>query len=99
MLETNPWNPHQDPDGAVSFSYYLAETGPVEFRIFTLIGEEVFAVILDEGDPGTESGVSQILRWDGRNNQGDMVLNGVYVALLRAANTGEDARLKIAVVK
>ena len=39
------------------------------------------------------------LTWDGRNNNGDMVYNGVYIAIIKILATGEEARMKVAVMK
>lgn len=77
----------------------LDQPGGIEFRIFTLIGEEVYSRVLNSGQAGTEAGQEHFLEWDGRNDAGKTVLNGVYLAWLRHVETGRETKLKIAVVK
>ncbi|MBN1213257.1 MAG: hypothetical protein JXA92_11850, partial [candidate division Zixibacteria bacterium] len=93
-IENNPFNPY---DGPADFRYFLSEASKIEFRIFSLIGEEVYAREIPEGS-GTVGQLNEII-WDGRNNNGDMVYNGVYVAILKILATGEEARMKVAVMK
>lgn len=93
-IENNPFNPYQGPAG---FRYYLKAASRVEFRIFSLIGEEVYARNMPEGD-GLVGELNE-LNWDGRNNNGDMVYNGVYIAIIKILATGEEARMKVAVQK
>ncbi len=95
VLEANPVNPAGAP---ARFTYELEEPGTIEFRVFTLTGEEVFAKTYPEGTPGTETGEHELF-WDGRNNDGRMVLNGVYIAIITNTRTGDQARIKIAIVK
>ncbi|NOY87787.1 MAG: hypothetical protein GXO93_00140 [FCB group bacterium] len=95
IIETNPFNPDEAP---VRFSYELPKAEKVEFRIFTLTGEEVFAHDYSANTPGGIAG-ENIIEWDGRNNDGVMVFNGVYIASIKNAKTGEYARIKVAVVR
>jgi flagellar hook assembly protein FlgD len=76
----------------------LKQPSAVDLRIFTLTGEEVYSRYLPEGSAGTSEG-ENILEWDGRNDAGHPVLSGVYVVTIRAVKTGEQARLKVAVVR
>ena len=97
MIQTNPFDPN---NGDVRFSYVLKEPSAVQLKIFTLVGEEVKSEFVRMGEYGTEAGIyDDVLTWDGRNETGDMVLNGVYVAILQVIETGEEARIKVAVVK
>ena len=93
-IADNPFNPNEAP---ATFRYYLDRPSRVEFRIFTLIGEEVFSRDIPEGE-GVVDDLNEIV-WDGRNNEGDMVYNGVYIALITIHATGQEARLKVAVMK
>ncbi len=95
VIRDNPYSPAL---GEAEFRYYLAEPSGVVFRILTLSGEKVYGVDLIEGSPGTDTGL-QSLSWDGRNENGDLVLNGVYVAVITTDNNGERATLKVAVLK
>ena len=71
----------------------------VEFKIFTLIGEEVYSHSIPAGAAGTAPEQEHFLEWDGRNDAGHNVLNGVYLAWIRVEATGQEATLKLAVVK
>ncbi|MFZ5981859.1 MAG: hypothetical protein ACOYVF_14660 [Candidatus Zixiibacteriota bacterium] len=93
-IENNPFNPYDAP---ASFRYYLEQESRVEFRIFTLIGEEVFSLDIPAGE-GLVDDLNEIT-WDGRNNDGDLVYNGVYIAQITIHATGQEARLKVAVMK
>ncbi len=95
LVENNPFNPVV---GEARFSYELEQPSSVEFRVFTLTGEEVYARDLLEGTEGTAAGENEIM-WDGRNNAGHMVRNGVYIVSIKVVRTGEYARMKVAVVK
>jgi len=95
IVENNPFNPL---DGPVTFVYNLAVASDVAFRIFTVTGEEVHKDKFIFGNQGGKAGTNQI-QWDGRNDAGEMVLNGVYVTTIEVANTGEKASLKLAVLK
>ncbi len=95
IVESNPFNPL---DGPVTFLYNLCVDSDVEFRVFTITGEKVYSDKFTLGSQGGMSGTNQIL-WDGRNDTGDMVLNGVYVTMLNVLATGETTSLKLAVLK
>jgi len=95
VIENNPFNPNYNP---ARFSYELQEPSRIEFRVFTLTGEEVFAENIPEGAAGG-LGTEQEVTWDGRNGSGDMVANGVYIVSIKIVSTGEVARMKVAVVK
>lgn len=97
VIETNPFNPKLGP---VRFAYILTEPSEVLFRIFTLTGELVHERILRLGEPGTEISLSpHMLSWDGTNDNGQVVLNGIYLAHLSIAATGGEAVIKVAVIK
>jgi len=96
IIQQNPFNP---TDSAAVFAYRLSRPGAVEFRVFTLAGELVHTQIFPDGAPESTPNIQQLIRWDGRNDDGRQVMNGVYVAMLRQRSTGEQAMLKVAVVK
>ena len=58
----------------------------------------MYARDYQSGDEGGTSG-ENVIEWDGCNDNGHVVLNGVYIALIKNTDTGETARIKIAVVK
>jgi hypothetical protein len=96
-LKSNPFNPRQE---AASFKFYLGTPSRVELRIFTVTGEAVVERTFLEGElvPDAADGLVTF-DWDGRNDRGELVLNGVYVVWLRVAITGEETTMKVAVLK
>ncbi|MGD8921619.1 MAG: FlgD immunoglobulin-like domain containing protein, partial [Candidatus Zixiibacteriota bacterium] len=96
LIENNPFDPTRDP---ARFSYVLSEPSAVELRIFTVTGELVHTQKLSLGAEGTSAGEQQFIEWDGRNDDGTMILNGIYVAQLYVRATDEQAQMKVAVVK
>jgi hypothetical protein len=98
----NPFSPNRDiaKNGTpgTTFDYYLSQASDVEFRIYTLLGELVYERSYQASDPeGRPSGTFKQLFWDGRNGNGDVVLNGVYLAILKTG--AGTATTKVAVVK
>ncbi|MFH2056283.1 MAG: hypothetical protein ABIJ61_10025, partial [bacterium] len=83
----NPFSPERQ---SLTFTNPMPEKSKT-LAIFTLTGEEVYRV-----DLGVDAG-AEIL-WDGRNQSGQMVLNGVYLAVLTIPGENE-IRTKVAVVK
>lgn len=85
----NPFAPREDGSVITRFNYFLPQDSEVEFRIFTLIGELVYAKSYKATDPQGRAGsrggsfASSYLEWNGLNGKGDLVLNGVYVAILK----------------
>ncbi len=88
----NPFSPLHEQSMIV---YNLGTSRPATLTIYTLAGEEVLSRGIPA--PGSISEPMQI-PWDGRNNDGQIVLNGVYIAVLAVEGEGE-IRIKIAVVK
>ncbi len=95
IVEDNPWHPG---NGNARFAYTLVEESVLEFRIFTLGGELVLNRRIEVSSPLASPG-PHILEWDGRNGRGVMVHDGVYIVCLQVLRTGEEARLKVAVLK
>ena len=62
------------------FVFYMEDNGDAELRIYTLVGELVWKQELKGLSKGLYDGQ---IRWDGRNELGHEVLNGVYLAILR----------------
>jgi len=93
----NPFDP-DDPQGA-TFQYKLSQPSDLEFRIYTLLGELVYAQSFKstdrEGRPAPQG--YNTLFWNGRNGAGARVLNGVYLAMLKTG--GNTATTKVAVLK
>ena len=82
-----------------TITYNLKENTSVDIKIYSLIGELVWSCCFNENDPqGQKSMHDGDVVWDGRNNLGKKVLNGVYIIYLKTGS-GETAITKAAVVK
>jgi len=93
----NPFNPTRE---STEIRYKLITHSNVDIMIFTATGEKVLQMSYAAGDNGGLGGDTyNSVYWDGRNGNGDMVMNGVYIALIKVSATGEMAKLKIAVAK
>lgn len=76
------------PDEGTWFDFFLPQTSQVEFKILTLAGELVYEKTFDSSTPQAQAGArkpNSRIPWDGRNGNGDMVLNGVYIAVLKTS--------------
>ncbi len=93
-------NPFGSPDKSVTtLIYYLNQDVSVSFKIFTLLGELVWFKSFEETDPQSNEGLhSGDVLWDGTNDLGHRVLNGVYILIMETGD-GYIAKRKIAVVK
>jgi hypothetical protein len=84
----NPFGKNQE---YANIRFYLESGGDVEIRMFTLIGELVWTKIVQGEVAGSHDGaIDPQYRWDGRNDRGYQVLNGVYLCVIRLKeNNGE----------
>ena len=92
-------NPFAAGRQSTQIVYDLKTNARVTLRLLTARGEGV-ATLVDDA-PRT-AGLHQEDRWDGRNGQGEVVANGVYVAeLVVRYDDGSSERLlrKVAVVR
>jgi hypothetical protein len=83
------------------FVYYLEQASDLQLKIFTLTGDLVNAweFTKDAHPKQTSAGVHQDdITWNGRNGNGEMVMNGIYLAYLKTED-GNVAVTKIAVIK
>lgn len=84
------------PPGVTRFNFLMENSGNAELRIFTLTGRLVWSSVVN----GLPAGLhTSALEWDGRNSQGDRVVNGVYVAVLKVTySNGGSATFQTKVV-
>ncbi|RKX27587.1 MAG: hypothetical protein DRP45_00695 [Candidatus Zixiibacteriota bacterium] len=94
-IRYNPCNPVLE---RAEFQFYLDRPSGFEFRMLTLTGEEVYSRDYVAGTTGPDQGLQTVL-WNGHNDEGFVVVNGVYIAVITVLETGEQARLKVAVLK
>ncbi len=66
-------------------NFYLTETADVDIRIFTLLGELVWHR-KENALPGNRN--YNHITWDGKNDKGQTVLNGVYICTIQITPTG-----------
>jgi hypothetical protein len=95
----NPFGSSAHP--RTNFLYYLKEDSDFSIKVFTLTGELVktWSFTRAEHPAQTSGGIHEgDIVWDGRNGQGSLVMNGIYIAYIVTQN-GESAMTKIAVVK
>jgi hypothetical protein len=90
-------NPFGENGEITRFVFYLEQPGTIEIKIYTLMGGLVRTLREDitEGDRVID-GIGQ-LTWDGYNDVGNRVLNGVYIAILKA--NGQTYKTKVAYIK
>lgn len=100
----NPFNPKSsDTDqNKTTIVYVLTENSKVTIWIYSSIGELVRKLEYVSGDTGGKTGTNRV-SWDGRNGDGMIVANGIYIAQIIAEPTsgGDSVKeiRKIAVVK
>ncbi len=86
LVSTNPEeafgnfpNPFGRQYAYTNIAFLLEENADVEIRIFTLTGELVWSKKLS----GLQRGFyDRLVRWDGKNERGERVLNGVYLCTI-----------------
>jgi hypothetical protein len=88
----NPFNPRTQTTKIV----FANPGGQVTIKIFTITGQLVRDLSNDPSLTPPAQGVSQVT-WDGKNGMGQVVRNGVYVAIIKAG--GAKMTVKIAVIK
>jgi hypothetical protein len=87
----NPFNPTQQK---THIRYYLNEAQKIMIRIYDTNGDNVCSIIDNEHKMAGEH-IEDM--WDGMNDQGKLVQNGVYFAIIKKA-TGQDI-IPITVIK
>ncbi|MBN2030455.1 hypothetical protein JW824_09440 [bacterium] len=94
-------NPFGDPGNEeTAFVYNLDEDTDVYFKIYTLVGElvwssETYTASDPQGIAGSHAGD---VTWNGFNDRGLPVLNGVYI-LVMATGNGHVLKTKVAIVR
>ncbi|MDZ7393629.1 MAG: hypothetical protein ONB25_12110 [candidate division KSB1 bacterium] len=92
-------NPFGQPDRPVAtFVYNLTADADVTISIFSLIGELVWSRHFSKNSPQGKAGPHEgEVFWDGRNDRGQRVLNGIYIARI-VTSDGQEAITKIGLV-
>jgi len=88
-------NPFAAGSGTTTIQYYLNRDSKVSLKIFDLISRKVKVIVDDEQQAG---GTLHKYTWDGKNDDGKTVVNGVYYSVIKI-NGSEQHYTKIVVVK
>lgn len=88
----NPFNPDLEH---VTFRFKLAKAGNVTIKIYDASNTLVSTVV---SDLFMEANTELAVKWDGRDDQGDIVANGVYFYRI-TTSAGEEATGKVAVLR
>jgi len=94
-------NPFAAGRQSTTMEYFLETDAKISLKLYNIVGELVLVVVDEE----TQAASQNLYRyqWNGRNGSGQVVLNGVYFAVLTVtpAAGGETQQLvrKIAVIK
>jgi FlgD Ig-like domain len=89
-------NPFRAGSDETRIAYFLDAPANVSIKIYAITGDLVHEESIPSSDPRAQSG-PQETTWDGRNDKGEVVRNGVYVCVLNAG--GKSAKFRIAVAK
>lgn len=94
-------NPYLAADGPLQIGYNLESDATLDIGIYAVGGEKIWEY---QATPGSGQGTAgdhyddMAVFWDGRGLADERVLSGVYYVLITNQNTGETAKLKVAVV-
>ena len=104
----NPFNPKSSSsdENKTTIVYVLTENSKVTINIYNCVGDLVRKLEYESGasgGTGVSGGYTNRVTWDGRNGDGMVVANGIYIAQIIAepASGGDTVKeiRKIAVVK
>jgi hypothetical protein len=93
-------NPFRAGTESTKICYFLKRNSAVTIRIYDLGGRLVWSTSIGSGDPGgtgAPEGTWHEIPWNGRNDHGELVRNGVYLCKVEAGS--QSALFKIAVAK
>ncbi len=76
--------------GDISIKYALSGQGDVNFKIYNIVGEMVYSHQIKGQPSGTH-----YYQWNGRNNRGDKISQGVYFVELSSSNINQRKRFVI----
>jgi hypothetical protein len=89
----NPFDPTRQ---SITLQYYLKQNSDVGVAIYDLLGGLVKTWKITAGDTNASAGLN-MLAWDGKNGQGDVVANGGYIVFVHA--DGQNKKFKVLVIK
>lgn len=101
----NPFNPTVN-NQKTSINYYLTSESTVEIRIYNAFGRTVLSKDISPGQGTGDFAYATIaggayFYWDGKNGEGRLVGNGIYLLKVKASNSGgtQEFKRRVGVVK
>jgi uncharacterized repeat protein (TIGR01451 family) len=94
----NPFDPDRGP-GTTTLSFYLPEEADVTIEVFGITGELVATLA---GGARCQAGINDEVNWDGKNEDGRVVLPGTYFCRVKArygSGSTEEAVRRVAVIR
>jgi hypothetical protein len=98
----NPFSPNGDGVSDTNkISYQLTANAKIRIRLVSLSGRKIRSWNYEPGVPGKSSTGYNEVEWDGRDEAGNLVNNGLYLCYILVEAGGEvrKAKLQIAVLK
>jgi len=90
-LEFKLWQNHPNPFGPeTEFGFQLPELGAVEVKIYNMFGEEIRTLARSLYPAGDHR-----VRWDGKDRQGNSVVNGMYFCRFRAGRFSQVMKMTL----
>jgi hypothetical protein len=80
----NPFNPETE------IVFEMLETGELSLKVYNTLGQEIRSLASGHFEAGVYS-----VRWDGRDNNDQKVVSGVYIYQLRAANVTQVRKMTL----
>lgn len=93
----NPFNPNKS---STFIEYQLSADAHISLYIYSISGEKLWSKVIQAGDSGGTLGYNSVA-WNGKNDFGEIVANGPYIAYIFAESNGQKktAKVKILVLK
>ena len=97
MNSPNPFNPNKN---STFIEYQLSKSARILIYIYSISGERLWTKIIEAGSTGGTIGYNSV-EWNGRNDFGEIVANGAYVAYVFAEIEGQKkiGKVKMLVLK
>ncbi|MCP4581241.1 MAG: hypothetical protein GY839_06455, partial [candidate division Zixibacteria bacterium] len=94
-------NPYLASEGDLMIGYNLDNDATIDFTIYNVTGDKVWEYRADavngRGNAGQHFDDTAVI-WNGRNSSGDRVLSGVYYIIVNNTTSGQNVKLKVAVI-
>ncbi len=88
-------NPFRAGSEDTRIAYVLDKPTTVNVKIYSMAGDLVWEETIPNGDARAQAG-PQETKWNGRNGNGDVVRNGLYICVLNAGSKSTKFRIAVA---